>query len=118
MTRMRTARQQEARSIRAEGAKRAQIIRAEADAEAAQTYAASFGKDAEFYDFYRAMQSYETTFIGDGGEQVVADDDHPVAAERISEGIHWTLGVRRCSIRVHALDLASRRHASQAKGKE
>ena len=33
--RMRTAREQEARSIRAEGAKRAQIIRAEADAEAA-----------------------------------------------------------------------------------
>lgn len=64
--RMRTARQQEARSIRAEGAKRAQIIRAEADAEAAQTYAAAFGKDPDFYDFYRAMQSYQTTFLGDG----------------------------------------------------
>ena len=35
-TRMRTARQQEARSIRAEGAKRAQIIRAEADAAGGQ----------------------------------------------------------------------------------
>jgi membrane protease subunit HflC len=55
--RMITARQQEARSIRAEGAKRAQIIRADADAEAARTYAASFGKDAEFYEFYRARQS-------------------------------------------------------------
>jgi len=64
--RMRTAREQEARSIRAEGAKRAQIIRAEADAEAAQTYAAAFGKDPEFYNFYRAMQSYQTTFLGDG----------------------------------------------------
>ncbi len=64
--RMRTAREQEARSIRAEGAKRAQIIRAQADAEAAQTYAASFGKDPQFYDFYRAMQSYQTTFLGDG----------------------------------------------------
>ena len=63
--RMRTAREQEARSIRAEGAKRAQIIRAEADADAARTYAASFGKDPSFYDFYRAMQSYQTTFIGD-----------------------------------------------------
>jgi membrane protease subunit HflC len=62
--RMISARQQEARSIRAEGAKRAQIIRAEADAAAAQTYAASFGRDAEFYNFYRAMQSYETTFVG------------------------------------------------------
>ena len=67
--RMRTAREQEARSIRAEGAKRAQIIRAEADADAARTYAASFGKDPSFYDFYRAMQSYQTTFIGDGQDK-------------------------------------------------
>ena len=59
----------QARSIRAEGAKRAAIIRAEADAAAAQTYAASFGKDPEFYDFYRAMQSYQTTFLGDGNEK-------------------------------------------------
>jgi membrane protease subunit HflC len=62
---MRTARQQEARSIRAQGMKQAQIIQAEADADAAKTYAASFGKDPGFYDFYRAMQSYKTTFIGD-----------------------------------------------------
>jgi membrane protease subunit HflC len=67
--RMRTARLQEARSIRAQGAKQAQIVRAEADAEAAKTYAASFGKDADFYEFYRAMQSYQTTFIGDGAER-------------------------------------------------
>jgi membrane protease subunit HflC len=63
--RMRTDREQEARSIRAEGAKRAQIIRAEADAEAARVYAQSFGKDAQFYDFYRAMQAYRSTFVGD-----------------------------------------------------
>jgi membrane protease subunit HflC len=66
---MRTARQQEARSIEAEGLKRAQIIRAGADAEAAQTYAAAFGKDPEFYNFYRAMQSYETTFLGVNGSR-------------------------------------------------
>ena len=65
--RMRTARQQEAQSIRAEGSKRAQIIRAQADADAARTYAASFGKDPEFYDFYRAMQSYRVTFVGVSG---------------------------------------------------
>ena len=64
--RMRTARLQESRSIRAEGSKRAQIIRAEAEAEAAKTYAAAFGKDPQFYDFYRAMRSYESTFITDG----------------------------------------------------
>ena len=68
--RMRTARLQEARSIRAQGAKQAQIIRAQADAEASRTYAASFGKDAQFYDFYRAMQSYQTTFLGDGQDKV------------------------------------------------
>ena len=68
--RMRTAREQEARSILAEGAKQAQIIQAEADAEAARTYAASFGKDADFYDFYRAMQSYRNTFVGDANKSV------------------------------------------------
>ena len=63
---MRTARQQEARSIIATGQKNAQIIRAQADAEAAQTYAAAFGKDPQFYDFYRAMQSYQSTFLPEG----------------------------------------------------
>ena len=60
--RMRTARQQEARSIQAQGLKQAQIIRAEADAEATATYAAAFNRDPEFYDFYRAMQSYDVSF--------------------------------------------------------
>ena len=64
--RMRSARQQEARSIRAEGSKMAQIITAQADADASKIYATSFGKDASFYDFYRAMQSYQATFVGDG----------------------------------------------------
>jgi membrane protease subunit HflC len=62
--RMRTAREQEARSIQAQGLKQAQIIRAEADAEAAATYAGAFNQDPVFYDFYRAMQSYEASFTG------------------------------------------------------
>jgi len=66
---MRTAREQEARSIRAQGLKQAQIIRAQADADAAKTYAAAFGQDPQFYDFYRAMQSYLTTFVGDGQDK-------------------------------------------------
>ncbi len=61
--RMQTARQQEARSIEAQGFKQAQIIRAEADAEAAATYAGAFNQDPQFYDFYRAMQSYEASFL-------------------------------------------------------
>lgn len=65
--RMRSDRRREAVTIRAEGQRDATVIRAEADAEAARIYAASFGKDASFYDFYRAMQSYEATFAkGDG----------------------------------------------------
>jgi membrane protease subunit HflC len=59
---MRTARQQEARAIEADGNRQALIIRADADAAAAKRYAEAFGKDANFYDFYRAMQSYRATF--------------------------------------------------------
>jgi modulator of FtsH protease HflC len=60
--RMKSARLQEARTIEAEGQKQASFIRADADAKASGIYAAAFGKDADFYDFYRAMQSYEATF--------------------------------------------------------
>lgn len=66
--RMRTARQQEALTIRAQGMQQAQIIRADADAAAARVYADSFGKDPRFYEFYRAMQSYRRTFGVDGQE--------------------------------------------------
>lgn len=64
--RMRTARAQEALTIKAQGYKQAQIIRADADASAAAVYAAAFNKDPQFYDFYRSMQSYERTFGTDG----------------------------------------------------
>lgn len=67
LARMATARQQQAITIRAQGQKDAQIIRGEADAQAARIYAESFTKDADFYDFYRAMQSYRHTFGADGG---------------------------------------------------
>jgi modulator of FtsH protease HflC len=61
--RMRTARVQEATSIEAQGQRQATIIRADADAEAAATYAAAFNRDPEFYDFFRAMQSYQISFL-------------------------------------------------------
>ena len=63
--RMRTARTQEARSIEAQGYREAQIIKADADAEAIATYARAFNQDPDFYDFYRAMQSYVATFAND-----------------------------------------------------
>jgi membrane protease subunit HflC len=67
--RMKTARDQEAATILAQGQKTAQIIRAEAEAQASQVYAAAYNKDPDFYDFYRAMQSYDATFAPgtDGG---------------------------------------------------
>lgn len=77
--RMRTARQQEATAIRAEGQKEAQIIRGNADGEAARIYAASYGKDSEFYDFYRAMQSYRQTFLGEdssGATSIILSPDN------------------------------------------
>ena len=77
--RMRTARQQVATAIRAEGQKEAQIIRGNADGEAARIYAASFGKDPEFYDFYRAMQSYQQTFLDQnnaGGTSIILSTDN------------------------------------------
>lgn len=73
--RMRSARQQEALTIRAQGQKQAQLVRAEADAEAARTYAGSFGKDPEFYAFYRAMQSYRTTFTDSSSTIVMSSDN-------------------------------------------
>jgi len=79
--RMQTERQQEAAQIRAQGSQRSQEIRAKADrdvtvllADAQSTgervrgegdgernriYAEAFGKDPDFFSFYRSMQAYE-----------------------------------------------------------
>ncbi|MDZ4275239.1 MAG: protease modulator HflC [Erythrobacter sp.] len=74
--RMETDRQEEAATIRAAGQRDAQIIQAEAQAEAARIYADAYGKDPQFYDFYRAMQSYRQTFLaGEGNSAMVLSDD-------------------------------------------
>lgn len=77
-TRMETDRQREAATIRAQGQRDARIIRAEADATAARNYAESFGKDPEFYDFYRAMQSYDATFAkeAEGESSIILSPDN------------------------------------------
>lgn len=72
--RMRTARQQEARAIRAQGAKQAEIIRAEADSEAAKIYADSFGQDPEFFAFYRSMQAYRQSMLKDNTSVILSPD--------------------------------------------
>lgn len=78
-TRMATDRQREAEAIRAEGDRASRVIRAEADAQAAAIYAESYGADPEFYDFYRAMQSYDATFArGDnkGQSNIILSPDN------------------------------------------
>ncbi|MCH5373221.1 MAG: protease modulator HflC [Planctomycetes bacterium] len=75
--RMRSDRIEEAETIRAGGRRDAQIIRAEAEAEAARIYADAFNKDPNFYDFYRAMQSYRRTFeTGNGESSIIMDDSN------------------------------------------
>ena len=66
--RMQSDRQEEAETIRAGGRRDAQIIRAEAEANAAKIYADAFNKDPDFYDFWRGMQSYRRTFEAGQGE--------------------------------------------------
>ena len=74
---MKSARKQEAVAINAEGQKEARIIVADAEAEASRIYAISFGKDPEFYDFYRALQSYRQTFEnGTGQTNMVISSDN------------------------------------------
>ena len=85
--RMQAERQQSAALFRAQGAQQAQKIRADAEATATVTvaqaqaqaeqirgegdaqrneiFAEVFGKDVDFFEFYRSMQAYETAFKGD-----------------------------------------------------
>lgn len=94
--RMRTGREQEARQIRAEGAEAAlitvagadrevtvilanadrdsEILRGEGDAIAIELFADAFGKDIEFFSFYRSMQAYRLA-LGDGDTTMVLSPD-------------------------------------------
>jgi modulator of FtsH protease HflC len=47
------------RRIRSEAERQAQEIRGAADAEATRIYGAAFGEDAEFYAFFRTLESYD-----------------------------------------------------------
>lgn len=71
LARMTASAQADAASIAEEGHRGAAMIRASAEARAGQIYAASFGKDPQFYDFYRAMQSYDATFAQKGSRTTI-----------------------------------------------
>lgn len=75
--RMVSDREEEAETIRAQGRRDAQIIRAEAEGQAARIYADAYNKDPAFYDFFRAMQSYRTTFeAGAGDSSIILSPDN------------------------------------------
>ncbi len=77
--------QELAAGVRADAAKRREIILAEAyaeaetirgegDAESARIYAAAFNKDKEFYKFYRSMTAYRNTFSSKGDVLLIQPD--------------------------------------------
>lgn len=58
----------------AEAERDAQRMRGEGDANAAETYAKAYGRDAEFYAFYRSLETYRRGF-SDGESVLVLDRD-------------------------------------------
>jgi len=60
--------------IVAEAYRGAQTVKGEGDAKAAGVYAAAYGKNPEFYAFYRSMQSYKASF-GDRRDVMVLRPD-------------------------------------------
>jgi membrane protease subunit HflC len=68
--RMRAAREQDVASIRDDGDRQAAAIRADGNAQAAKAVADAFGQDPEFYEFYRAMLSYQIT-LANGSTRMV-----------------------------------------------
>lgn len=51
----------EKRTIQSEAYRKAEETKGRADAEAARIYAEAYGKDTEFYNFWKSMESYKTT---------------------------------------------------------
>jgi membrane protease subunit HflC len=51
----------ERRSVLSEAYERAEIIRGEGDAEASRIYAEAYNRDRNFFEFWRAVESYRTT---------------------------------------------------------
>jgi modulator of FtsH protease HflC len=60
--------------ILADAARQAAQIRGQGDASASEVYARSYSKNAEFYSFYRSMQSYREAVGTQGDVLVIAPD--------------------------------------------
>jgi modulator of FtsH protease HflC len=60
--------------IVSEGDRQSEIIRGAGEAERANTFAAAYQKDPEFYAFYRSLQAYSKS-LGQGGTSLVLSPD-------------------------------------------
>lgn len=58
----------------AEADKQSNILRGEGDAESTRIYAEAFGADTEFYELYRSLEAYRSTF-NNGGDVMVIEPD-------------------------------------------
>ena len=94
--RMQTEREREAKEFRAQGAemaakitstadkevtvilanakKQSEIMKGEGDGQRNKIFAEAFGKDPEFFAFYRAMQAYEKALIGGDTSLILSPD--------------------------------------------
>jgi len=94
--RMQTEREREAKEFRAKGAemavtitstadkevtvllanakKQSEIMKGEGDGQRNKIFAGAFGKDPEFFAFYRAMQAYEKALIGGDTSLILSPD--------------------------------------------
>ena len=94
--RMQTEREREAKEFRAKGAemavtitstadkevtvllanakKQSEIMKGEGDGQRNRIFASAFGKDPEFFAFYRAMQAYEKALIGGDTSLILSPD--------------------------------------------
>ena len=94
--RMQTEREREAKEFRAKGAemavtitstadkevtvllanarKKSEIMKGEGDGQRNKIFAQAFGKDPEFFSFYRAMQAYEKALIGGDTSLILSPD--------------------------------------------
>lgn len=57
-----------------EARRKAEVIRGEADAERNSVYAEAFGRDEEFFSFYRSLTAYERSLKGDNSTLVINPD--------------------------------------------
>lgn len=66
--------EREQRVLLAEAYRKAETLRGEGDALAASIAAKAFGKDAEFYRFYRSLQAYRSSFSKPSDVMVLKSD--------------------------------------------